>query len=124
MVWCCGVRAAAPIVPICTGIVAVIIAGPWSLAYLALYMLATVPGWPLGRALFGRAHPAGWVSGALIGYGLTCLAFWVVLALGFASSLAPSWSPGRSMTASRGAGATSRSHCVVLPAWDQTEARA
>ena len=76
-----GVLAAGLIVLICTGIVAVIIAGPWSLAYVALYILATIPGWPLGRALFGRAHPAGWISGALIGYGLTCLAFWAVLAL-------------------------------------------
>lgn len=68
------------IVAICTGIVAVIIAGPWALAYVPLYALATVPGWPLGRALFGR-HPAAWVSGALLGYAVTCLAFWVVLAL-------------------------------------------
>ena len=28
-----------------------------------------------------RTHPAGWISGALIGYGLTCVAFWAVLAL-------------------------------------------
>ena len=34
-------------VAILTGIVAVIIAGPWALAYIALYILATVPGWPL-----------------------------------------------------------------------------
>ena len=47
------------IVAICTGIVAVIIAGPWALAYILLFVLATLPGWPLGRVLFGR-HPAGW----------------------------------------------------------------
>ena len=70
------------VVAICTAIVAVIIAGPWALVYLAFYLLVTLPGWPLGRALFGRTHPAGWVSGALIGYGLTCIAFWAVLALG------------------------------------------
>ena len=57
-----------------------IIAGPWALAYIALYILATVPGWPLGRALFGR-HPAAWVSGAVLGFALTCIAFWAVLAL-------------------------------------------
>src|SRR5688572_9035696 len=74
------VRVPVSIVAICTGIVAVIIAGPWALAYIPLYVLATLPGWPLGRALFGR-HPAAWISGALLGYATTCLAFWAVLAL-------------------------------------------
>jgi hypothetical protein len=74
------------IVAICTGIVAVIIAGPWALAYVLLYLLATLPGWPLGRVLFGR-HPAGWVFGALLGYGLTCVAFWVVIELGVPSAV-------------------------------------
>ena len=40
-------------------LVAVIIAGPWALAYIPLYVLATVPGWPLGRALFGGIPPRG-----------------------------------------------------------------
>jgi hypothetical protein len=75
------------IVAICTGIVAVIIAGPWALTYIPLYVLATVPGWPLGRALFGR-HPAAWVAGALLGYALTCVAFWAVLALRVPSAVA------------------------------------
>ena len=64
-----------------------IIAGPWALAYIPLYVLATVPGWPLGRALFGR-HAAGWVAGALIGYGITCVALWGVLALRVPSAIA------------------------------------
>ena len=63
-----------------------IIAGPWALAYIPLYVLATIPGWPVGRALFGRGHPASYVGGALIGYALTCLAFWAVLALHIASA--------------------------------------
>jgi hypothetical protein len=80
------VLAPVSIVAICTGIVAVIIAGPWALAYLPLYVVATVPGWPLGRALFGR-HPAGWVAGALLGYAITCIAFWGILALRIPSAL-------------------------------------
>jgi hypothetical protein len=64
----------------------VIIAGPWALAYIPLYVLATVPGWPLGRALFG-SHPAAWVAGALLGYALTCIAFWAVLALHIPSAV-------------------------------------
>ena len=53
---------------------------------MPLYVLATLPGWPLGRALFGT-HPAAWVSGALMGYALTCLAFWAVLALHIGSAI-------------------------------------
>ena len=86
VVFCCRVLLAVSIVGICTGIVAVIIAGPWALAYVPLYLLATLPGWPLGRVLFGR-HPASWVFGALAGYGLTCLAFWAVIAAGIPSAM-------------------------------------
>ena len=64
-----------------------IIAGPWALAYVPLYVLAALPGWPLGRMLFGR-HPASWVFGALAGYGLTCIAFWAVIAAGIPSAMA------------------------------------
>ena len=65
-----------------------IVAGPWALVYVALYVLATAPGWPLGLALFGRRHPAGWIAGALLGYGITCLAFWAVIASGKTSAIA------------------------------------
>ena len=65
-----------------------IIAGPWALVYLLLYILATLPGWPIGRALFGRGHPASYVSGALFGYALTCLALWGVIAAGIPSAAA------------------------------------
>src|SRR5688572_5781203 len=86
VIFCCRVLVPASIVAICTGIVAVIIAGPWALAYLPLYVLATAPGWLLGRALFGR-HPAAWVAGALLGYAITCVAFWAVLALHIPSAV-------------------------------------
>lgn len=123
MVWCCGVLASVLIVAICTGIVAVIIAGPWSLAYIGLYVLATIPGWPLGRALFGRSHPAAWISGALIGYGVTCVALWLVLALhvaalwtfvlAWAMTSAAAWILVRRKTP-----------LVALPRWERTEGRA
>ncbi len=110
------------VVAVCTAIVAVIIAGPWSLAHVALYVLATMPGWPLGRALFGRDHPAGWFTGAIIGYGLTSLALWAVVALrvpsfwpfalAWAATTAAAW-----MLTPRGA------PCVTLPPWSRTEAR-
>jgi hypothetical protein len=54
--------------------------------YAVIYTLAVLPGVPLGMALFGRRHPAGWISGALIGYGLTQLALWAVIVSGGAST--------------------------------------
>src|SRR5688572_14777055 len=134
VIFCCRVLVSASIVATCTGIVAVIIAGPWALAYLPLYLVATLPGWPLGRALFGR-HPAAWVAGALLGYGLTCIAFWAVLAMRIPSAITvvlawalmsgASWmltsafsrSPLRRTSPSRGP-------LLTLPPWSATDSRA
>ena len=80
-------RVAVSLVVIAVVLVSVIIAGPSALAYVPLYGLATVPGWPLGRALFG-SHPAAWVAGALVGYALTCIAFWAVIAMQVPSAIA------------------------------------
>ncbi len=125
-------------VAIFTGIVAVIIAGPWALAYIPLYILATLPGWPLGHALFGR-HPAGWVAGGLFGYALTCVAFWAVIALEIPSAVAfvLAWGLISAATWSAFAGAPLRRDrsafstralrrdkpFVALPAWSPPEAR-
>lgn len=57
-------------------------AGPAGLAYLGIYAAALIPGFPLGFALFGRRHAAGWVTGALCGYALTSLAIWMPVELG------------------------------------------
>jgi hypothetical protein len=109
------------VVAVCAGLVAVIIAGPWALAYIPLYVLATVPGWPLGRALFG-AHPVGWVSGALLGYGLTCVALWAVLALHVASAIAfgLAWAL---VSAAVWLLVPRKEPLVALPAWDASAAR-
>ncbi len=53
-------------------------------AYFGLYLLALLPGLPIGWRLFGRGQPAGWIAGALIGYGLTALAFWLPIRVGAA----------------------------------------
>ena len=53
--------------------------GPAGWAYLALYALTSAPGLPIGFALFGRRHAAGWVAGALIGYALTAVILWVTV---------------------------------------------
>jgi hypothetical protein len=59
-----------------------------SLFYSAVYLFALVPGLPLGFALFGRRHAAGWVAGGLFGYVLTALAIWAPIQLGVPSALA------------------------------------
>ena len=45
-------------------IVGGVAAGP---IYAAIFVLATLPGLPIGLLLFGRRQPAGWIAGALIG---------------------------------------------------------
>jgi hypothetical protein len=56
--------------------------GPAGLAYAGAYVLATVPGWPIGWRLFGVRHAGGWIAGALLGYALTAWAIWTASALG------------------------------------------
>ena len=121
VVFCCRVRVPVSIVATCTGIVAVIIAGPWALVYIPLFVLATLPGWPLGRALFGK-HPASWIAGAPLGYGLTCLAFWTVLALHVASAVAfvVAWAL---TCAATWMFVRRRDALVPLPAWSAPDAR-
>ncbi len=94
------------------------------LAYLLIYIAATLPGWPLGFALFGRAHALGWVTGALIGYALSCLAIWGVeiagppsqsaLVLGWAIATALIWAAGWKI----------RPPLVILPAWTRRDTAA
>jgi hypothetical protein len=43
--------------------------------------LATAPGYPIGFALFGRRHAAGWIAGALFGYAITAFVCWGVVFL-------------------------------------------
>jgi hypothetical protein len=57
------------------------------LLYLVVYLLALVPRLPLGFALFGRRHAAGWIAGSLFGYMLTSLAIWAAVFAGLPSAL-------------------------------------
>src|SRR5690606_36321582 len=49
--------------------------GLTGLIYLPYWLLAAVPGLPLGWRLFGR-HPLGWTAGAGLGYATTSLGIW------------------------------------------------
>lgn len=55
--------------------------------YALLYGAAALPGLPLGWRLFGRRHPTGWITGAVIGYALTAFAIWVAIRAGIPSAL-------------------------------------
>ncbi len=98
--------------------------GPRGLLYLALYLLALAPGLPAGWRLFGKA-PAGWVAGAVIGYGLTALALWVPIRLGVPHPIAfvIAWlvACGIVWRACRRPGAPP---LIELPAWSSRETRA
>ena len=81
-----GVKIAAAVLAVSVVVLSWVFGGgPAGLLYLVVYLLAVAPGLPVGFALFGRSHPAAWVCGALIGYGITQLALWTVIVAGFAS---------------------------------------
>lgn len=57
-----------------------VIGGVGAWIYLLLYTLAVVPGLPIGFALFGHNHAAGWIAAAILGYSLTAFAMWLPIA--------------------------------------------
>ena len=94
------------------------------LVYLAVYLLALLPGLPLGLALFGRRQAAGWIAGGLLGYVLTALAIWAPIRLGVPTTLwfviawlvvtALAWLAVRGLTAP----------LVALPRWTRRDTAA
>jgi hypothetical protein len=92
--------------------------------YAAIFLLALMPGLPVGFALFGRRHAAGWIVGAALGYFFTTLALWAVIAIGHPSSTAfiLAW-----VTAIAVAGAASsrvQAPILTVPAWRSIDTRA
>jgi hypothetical protein len=96
-----------------------------ALAYTLLYLAAVAPGIPIGIRLFGARHAAGWVSGALIGYGLTQLALWAVIVLDLASGAAfiAAWLLLTIVTAAI-ARAMPQEPAIQLPRWNGSDTRA
>jgi hypothetical protein len=90
---------------VCLAAVLWISTGRAGLLYVPIYALALLPGLPLGFALFGRRHAAGWIGGALLGYGLTQLALWVAIVSGLGSGVAAvaAWTALCALTLSLGA---------------------
>jgi hypothetical protein len=105
---------------------ALLLSAGWpALVYAIIFSLAIVPGLPLGWRLFGRHHPAGWIGGALVGYGITQLALWTVIQLGAATAatvvLAWLLAGGATLAVSRVGG---RAPWVSMPEWKPGDARA
>jgi hypothetical protein len=99
--------------------------GPQSIVYLLIFSLAVAPGFPVGFLLFGRRHAAGWICGALIGYGLTQLALWLVIVTGLASGLTfvVAWMLLSAVTTLLARGVPS-GPLVALPEWRRADTKA
>jgi hypothetical protein len=63
------------------------VAGLGGLAYVPFWLLAALPGVPVGLSLAGR-HAFGWVAGLAIGYSTSCLVVWALIVSGGMSPLA------------------------------------
>lgn len=95
-------------------------AGPGGLLYLLIYTATALPGLPLGFALFGRRHAAGWIAGTLCGYALTSLALWLPVEFGRADGTWASLAWG-SLSAVTWWALRSREPLVALPAWQRRD---
>ena len=102
--------------------------GTGALLYGALFILAIAPGLPVGFALFGQRHPAAWIAGALIGYGLTQLTLWAIIAIGAPGpvAFAAAWLfvLASAIALTRAAGLDMRAGRIEVPAWTASDVRA
>ena len=85
-------RAVLPIALGLLGLLVAWVAGLDGVIYAPFWLLAALPGVPLGRALTGR-HFFGWVAGLAAGYATTCLVVWALIASGLigTGTLAAAW---------------------------------
>jgi hypothetical protein len=115
--------AAAALLAASAGTLAFMLGGPGALGYVALFVLAAAPGWPVGWALFGRRHAAGWVAGSLIGYVLSAWGLWAAARLGgdSASDFAAAWVV---LCAAAGPLVRVRKPLVTLPEWTRRDTAA
>ena len=97
--------------------------GPAGPGYLVLYALLLLPGLPIGFLLFGREHAAGWIAGALIGYGLSAIVLWIPVDLGFTGHV---WAPTAwaALTVSTHLVTRGSQVVVVLPQWHRGDTAA
>jgi hypothetical protein len=94
--------------------------GPSGLVYLLLYGMLLAPGLPVGFALFGRRHAAGWITGLIVGYGLSAVVLWLPVAVGL---VAWPWGLAAWALATVGAFALVKTAAplVALPSWTRVD---
>ena len=91
--------------------------------YCLLFAAFCLAGLPIGFALFGRRHAAGWISGALLGYGIVAVAFWGIVQSGWASMPAFALTLGAiNLVTWRGLAAAGP--WIALPEWRGRDTRA
>ena len=99
--------------------------GGWNgIGAVLLIFAATIPGFPVGFALFGRRHAAGWIAGALFGYAITALTCWAVV---FFRVPAIGWFVAAwlvACAATLGVFGRSQRPAVVLPQWSHRDTTA
>jgi hypothetical protein len=120
-----SVRAAAAALVVGVAVALWLAAGFLGVSYTVLFAASAAPGIPLGLALFGPRHPAAWVGGALLGYGLTQMALWAAIAAGLASTggLLAAWIAV--LAAGVGAGRLiARTPVIAAVPWSSNDVRA
>jgi hypothetical protein len=122
------VRATAALLALATVVGLWVAGGIGALLYVVLFVVAVAPGIPVGLALFGRRHPAAWIAGALIGYGLTQLTLWAIIAAGVPGPLpfTAAWVLVLAcvIALTQAAGSDARAGCIEAPAWTSSDLRA
>jgi hypothetical protein len=98
--------------------------GSLSILHVFVYVAALVPGLPLGFALFGRRHAAGWIAGALMGYAVTAVVAAAVIRIGAGTSLG--FAAGWCLATAAAAALLplARPPLVRLPSWSRRDTAA
>jgi hypothetical protein len=91
--------------------------------YAVAFAFVAATGLPLGLSLFGIRHAAGWVAGALLGYVLTALAWWVIIKAGLPTPLGFLVGWVGAMTLGTTVGSLFARPLVRLPKWTHKHTR-
>jgi hypothetical protein len=97
------------------------LAGGTGVLYALLFLIVSLPGWPLGFALFGRRHLAGWLAGVLLGYAVTSFAWWAVIYTGHPSGLSVTCAWAASGAVIWLAVRTISEPLIILPRWTKRD---
>lgn len=95
-----------------------------SLLYIPIYLIALLPGLPVGFALFGRRHAAGWIAGGLLGYALTAVTCSIAIHLGAQAWIGFLAAWGVLLMLALATRIFVRSPLITLPSWSRRDSTA